>query len=214
MTTNTPENFSVITGQAFFCSFITPDIYKGGPKTYKGRVLIEESKATDLMAYLDKLMDSHEDELKKENPKKRINVNPMYSYMDQFPGMIAVTFKQAAEVPTRDGGIWEPKIAVYDAKANIDKNIKSIPNGATIKVSWQPRTWYVPGNNMCGIKMQPIGVQVVNLETDINAAGANPFSEITGQGVYETQAPKEDAKGEDLFSDTPSEEKEPTGSDF
>jgi len=212
MTTSTPENFSVLTGQAYFCAFITPDSYKGGPKTYKGRLLIEESSATDLIKYLDDLTDSHVDELKKENPKKRININPMYTYMDQFPGMIAVSFKQLAEVPTKDGGIWEPKIAIYDAKAKKDNNIKSIPNGSTIKVSWQPRPWYVPGNSMCGIKMQPIGVQIINLETELEGGDANPFTEVSGQGVYEAQTHKEDEKGEDLFSDTT--EEEPTGSDF
>jgi len=214
MTTQTTENFSVIAGQAYYCSFITPDSYKGGPKTYKGRVLLKEEDAVDLMSYCDSLVDSQMAEVKKENPKKRqINVHQMYSFLDDFPGMVAFTFKQAAEVPTRDGGIWEPKVAIYDAKAKRDTNIKSIPNGATIKVAWSPRPWFQSGNNMCGVKMQPTSVQVVDINTELaGGTEGNPFSEVTGQGVYETQAYQEAAQGEDLFSEEG--ETEQSGSDF
>lgn len=213
MTTATPENYSVLTGQAYYCSFITPDSYKGGPEVYKGRVLIEEEKAVDLIEYLDGLVADQKDAVLKENPKKKkVDTHDMYSYLDDMPGYVAVTFKQNAVVPMRDGGVWEPKIVIYDAKAKRDRNIKSIPNGATIRVQWTPRPWFQSGANKCGVKMAPQSVQIVNLGSELKAGGGNPFDVIEGPDVYESSETEEVSTNEESYEIEG--EEEDTGSDF
>jgi len=218
--TTRPEDFTVLTGLAYWCSFIKPDSFKGGPEAYKGRLLIKEDEAASLIEHLDGLVEKEKEKALAENPKRKtINIHPMYSYLDDFEGYIAVSFKQLYEVPTRDGGTWNPKIVMYDSKAKrIDTtkegSIQEIPNGATLRVSWTPRAWFQSGTGTVGVKMSPQSCQIVNLDTSLpNGQGGNPFTAV--DGGYEATETQQKVAAEDTESlyEIPSEN-EQTESDF
>jgi hypothetical protein len=207
---STPENYRVITGQAYYCNFITPESYKGGPEIYKGRILIKEEDATDLMAYFDETIEEHLADCSK-GTKKRLVGHQMYSFSDKFEGMVAVTFKQNYSVPTKDGGVWHPIIPIYNRKAERDELLKVIPNGSLIKVAWSPRPWGPQGNGTCGITMQPTGVQVIDIAATLDT-NKNPFGEE--QGNYDGSMEAEAEVEEDLFKDEGTSQEQGDPNDF
>jgi hypothetical protein len=199
MTAQTPENYKVLTGQAHYVNFITPESFKGGDEVYKGKILIKEDEAQELLIHLDDMLDTHVASVKQANPKKRLAPHQMYSFLEKFEGYVAITFKQKYNVPTKDGGVWHPEIPIYDRKAQPDTAIKVIPNGSTVKIAWTPRPWGPQGNGGVGITMQPTGLQIIDLTTQLSAGGGNPFGEE--EGTYEANQKQSVEESKDLFSD-------------
>lgn len=204
----TPENHLVLTGLANWCSFITPDSYKGNPDAYKGRLLIEESKAADLMQFLD---NTNEEQWEKvSDGKKKLGIHPMYRNSEKFEGYIEVAFKQNAEVPLKDGSIWEPIPVIYNSQAKRDTDLEVIPNGATIRVAWQACPWDNPST--CGVRMRPVSVQIVDMTTRLpgfeggtagESISGNPFAPVVEEEAFESTEEEsieegiEDTEGED-----------------
>ena len=194
-----PENHLVLTGLAHWCSFITPDSYKGNPDAYKGRLLIEESKAADLMQYLDT---ANEEQWEKVSEgKKKLAIHPMYRQSEKFEGYIEVAFKQYAEVTLKDGSIWEPIPVIYNQAAQRDPDLEVIPNGATIRVAWSPCPWDNP--NMCGVRMRPVSVQIVDMTTQLpgfgesgGSFGGNPFAPVAEDTTVFESKTEESSKEE------------------
>jgi hypothetical protein len=197
----------VLTGQALWCAFITPDAFAGDVEKYKGKILIKESEATELMAWMDASVEAHWEKVTEAKPNKKWNQHPMYQVSEKYEGYIEIQFKQNAEVKLRDGSLWTPKPVIYNSKAQRDEDLEVIPNGATIRVAWQPVPWDNAGQKNLGLRMRPVSVQVVDMGTGLPgpSGGGNPFAAFTEEEEEGNDEQKELEKGTEV-TDTEGEE--------
>jgi len=130
-------------GRTSWLKLWTPDTKFNVDGEYGGKLIMDNSDATELMEMLDAAHTLAVDAAVEETGKARNKIRVTDPYeVDQETGDVTIKLKLKAKVTTKDGKTFDQKPAVFDAKRQ--PIAKEIPlwNGSLVRISFQIIPYY------------------------------------------------------------------------
>ena len=144
---------------------------------YKADIAVPSEEAKPLIA---KLQAIHKAHTGKAAP---VAANPMFmNEVDKETGEDTgrVIFKlRVKNRMTKRGDVWDRQPKVFDAKGNMLSDIPNIGGGSVLKVFFEIYEWKTPDGKP-GVSLQPIKVQLLELQEFSGGDTDNPFDEEEG----------------------------------
>ena len=191
-----------VTGNAMWVKVFEPDTKFNPDGVYSVDLLKPQLEATNLSDYLEGLVNDRLEEEMKSNPKYKGKLSTHLPFEEDYDkennptGDIKFKFKLDAVGKRRDGNTYTQKPVVVDSKLTPMTGDKMIGNGSTIKVSFEPRTYFIPATKIVGVKLHLVGVQVLTLEE--YGGGVSSMFDVE-DGYVEEAVAKDDAT--EMFDD-------------
>lgn len=167
---------------------------------YKVNLVLEATKAQDLMKQLDKVQAENYAKAKEENPKKAakiIDQNPYEEEVDDGgneTGNIIFKFKMKARGQTRNGETFERKPSLVDGKGKpITNRDFKIGNGSELAVAFETIPYYIPATNIASVALRLKAVQIVNL---LEYGGGETFGFESYEGGFDASSQNDNNKEE------------------
>lgn len=151
--------------------------------------------------------------LQDKNGDEGIDINPIYSVLydeetEEETGEVKVSFSRSAGGTSKAGKPWKAKFPIFDAKGQKmgyagANTLPPIWGGTTAKVSFEVSPYFVEGTGLCGIKLTPLGVQIIDLKSGGGATAEDlGFEEEDGfEYDEEKYKPKNDTFDDETESD-------------
>ena len=95
---------------------------------------------------------------------------------------------------TKKGQVWDRQPKVFDAAGNRVMDIPNIGGGSTLKVFFEVYEWNAGGK--MGVSLQPMKVQLLDLQEFVGGDDASPFDAEEGFTVSETDEVTFDGGGD------------------
>jgi len=173
---------------------------------FGGKLIIDNSDATDLMAQLDAMFEASIEAAVVETgkPRDKIRTNEPYE-VDQETGDVTLKFKLKAIVTTKDGSRFGQKPLVVDAsgKTPITQEIP-LWNDSLVRVGYQVIPYYTALAG-AGLSLRMKSVQIINAVAGTNES-ASGFDAEEGYQFDESSVPETigmQKEEEDDFDDVP-----------
>lgn len=212
-------------GVARYPHVITPDTKFKAEGEYRCPLIYSEEVADALRPKLQALLDKGFEELKKEHfgdansPKaKRLKKNdvPLKAVEDEEgneTGDYLLTPKRTASGKKKDGSPWKAKINIVDSKGKkLLASGLSIWGGSKLRCDCDVFAWYSPKDNEVGLKLEIVGVQIVEL---VSGGGERESAFGSVEGGYEAPDESDDrASGFSDSDDDASDDDEDGSADF
>jgi hypothetical protein len=196
------KKLKTVTGKAMWVKVFEPDTKFNPDGVYSVDLLKPQLEATTLSDYLEGLVSERLEEEMKQNPKYKDKLSTHLPFEEDYDkennptGDIKFKFKLDAVGKRRDGNTYTQKPLVVDSKLTPMNGDKMIGNDSTIKVSFEPRTYFIPATKIVGVKLHLVGVQVLTLEE--YGGGASSMFNVE-DGYVEEAVAKDDAT--EVFED-------------
>jgi len=163
---------------------------------YSVKVIVESSEAQEFIAKLKAVFkDAYREQcslLKKDKLKMHD-----YPWSEQEDGTVSFKFAAKAKIRTREGQVYDKKVALFDTKGNPVTDL--IGSNSMIKVAFDVAPWYVPSMGM-GLSLRMKAVQVVELVAPSRNVSANSFGFTEEEEGYVSGG---ETFGDDVFSAAP-----------
>jgi len=144
---------------------------------YKADIAVPSEEAKPLIA---KLQAIHKAHTGKAAPAAS---NPMFMQeVDKETGEATgrVIFKfRVKNRMTKRGDLWDRQPKVFDAKGSLLTTVPNIGGGSTLKVFFEIYEWKT-SDGKPGVSLQPIKVQLIDLQEFSGGDDQNPFEEEEG----------------------------------
>ncbi|MFG1395892.1 hypothetical protein [Roseixanthobacter pseudopolyaromaticivorans] len=201
-------------GVARYPHVIVPDTKWKPEGEYRCPLIYDEDVADALRPKLQAFLDKGFEELKAEHygdtpnsPKaKRLKKNdlPIKAHEDEEgneTGQYILTPKRTASGTKKDGSAWKAKIDIVDSKGKkMSKEGLSIWGGSKLRCDCDVFAWFSPKDNEVGLKLEIVGVQVIELVAG-GGERESSFGEVEGGYVAEDDAGRSFSDSEDEVAD-------------
>jgi hypothetical protein len=162
-------------GTAVYCWLSQPDTKFHTEGEYHVNVRVSQDEADGFIKNLKKMHKTWVTKVTKELGKKaKVKSLPIVEVVDDegnATGEVDIKCKLKAQGKRKDGGTFEMKPRIFDAEGTpMNGSADPIGSGSTIKVSINPRAYYVPSIG-AGLTFRIGAVQVIELVT-YTAGGA------------------------------------------
>jgi hypothetical protein len=177
---------------------------------YSVDLILDGKDAETLIKQITEVRDAGYKEICAKEKKAKLKLAPMPFKAEEADdgtetGRTIFKFKLKAKGKSRDGSMYERKVALFDSKGAPSK--AEIWGGSTIKVAFEPRAWFVAVHGV-GVALQLKAVQVIELvskgsgdsqsfgfgkEDGYTEESAEIVAENNGEGNGEAVAPATDS---------------------
>ena len=178
----------IIKGKLMYASVHAPNTKFDADGIFQVDVLLPESEAVQMAEKLDSLVQERMASEVKAKPalKKVLTSRPVYQpiYDDagDETGEVKMRFKTKAKIRTKDGKVYDNKVAVVDAKRNPILADTLIGNGSVGKVAFEPFAYFNASAKEVGLSLRLKALQVI----DLVSYGKDPFSDEEGFTVEQS----------------------------
>lgn len=178
----------IIKGKLMYASVHTPNTKFDADGVYQVDVLLPEAEAVVMAEKLDSLVQERMASEVKAKPalKKVLTSRPIYQpiYDDagDETGEVKMKFKTKAKIRTKDGKMYDNKVAVVDAKRNPILADTLIGNGSIGKVAFEPFAYFNASAKEVGLSLRLKALQVI----DLVSYGKDPFEDEEGFTVEQS----------------------------
>jgi len=195
------QRFTTPKGTAVYPWLNVPDsrVFNGTPSrpAYKVSLRLEGEDAETLKKILDPVVEeSYQKALEEAKTADKKKIAKAYPYGEEYDaagnetGAYLFKFKQNAELKTRTGDVIKVNVPLFDSKKKI--MTEDIYGGSEIKVAFSTRPYFMASTKSAGISCDLSAVQVLELSSGNQAAGAFGFGEEDGfEGAVEVKAAEE-----------------------
>lgn len=144
---------------------------------YKADIAVPSEEAKPLIAKLQAIHKAH------TGKAASVASNPMFmnevdKETGEETGRVIFKFRVKNRL-TKRGDLWDRQPKVFDAKGNMLSTVPNIGGGSTLKVFFEIYEWKTPDGKP-GVSLQPIKVQLLDLQEFSGGDTDNPFDEEEG----------------------------------
>jgi hypothetical protein len=162
------ERYATPPGTARYAWLHAPDTKFDADGVFRTQLLIPAEECRGLTERLDRLAEDAAAKARKENPGKKITLNPPYTEEEDDAGKptgrIVFKLKKPALRKKQDGTVVPVTIPCFDAKlTKID--MPPVYTGSIIRINFTPTAYYVPAHRAAGLSLWINSVQVLKLVT-------------------------------------------------
>lgn len=180
-------------GKALWVKVSEPNTKYKPEGEYEATIVFAAEEVKDFLKQLDQLaqeaFDFETEALKPAQKKKAVCASPYAMEEDDEgneTGNVHVKAKlKASFVSKKTGKTYHNKVAVFDAAKNtVTVEGLSIGNGSTIRLSVEPRSYYVASSNRAGISLDLKALQILELKVYGGSGKASDYDfEEEGEGL-------------------------------
>lgn len=202
-------------GASLFTNVDKPDTKWKPEGEYRARILLNATEHAEFLATLDQMaLDSFEHECKTLKPamKKVSEVASPYAVEfdseGQETGNVIVSASLRAEYTDKKTGRTYTSVpAVFDSaypKPNpVEREGLVIGNGSLIRISMDPRSYYMPSSKKGGVSFRLRAIQVIELKSYSGNADSYGFGGIEGGFQSQSQTSGSASASDDDDDDVP-----------